>query len=164
MRRTLWSLARLLANHRAAVVGVGNRLRGDDAVGPLVAERLAAEFPGRVIDAGSVPENFVGPILSAGADVVVFVDAATRGAAPGCCQVVRARELASRGPATHVGTLRPLAQLLEARGLSAWMVGVEPRVMDLGAPMSREVTAAAERVVSVLGAALRTGGDAGGPA
>ena len=44
---------------RVAVVGVGQRLRGDDGAGPAVAQRLAplADAALLVVDAGHAPEN-----------------------------------------------------------------------------------------------------------
>ena len=51
-----------LCGSRTVVLGVGNTLKGDDGVGPLVCERLAGKISATVIDAGTVPENHIGPI------------------------------------------------------------------------------------------------------
>ncbi|MBK5911124.1 hypothetical protein CCR85_06415 [Rhodothalassium salexigens] len=69
--------------HRAAVIGIGNRYRGDDGVGPAAIDRLrregidaytwilAASDPGRLIDAWQ------------GASRVVLIDAAAPAGQPG---------------------------------------------------------------------------------
>jgi len=147
-------LRRLLAGHRATVVGIGNVWRGDDGVGPRVAERLAARFPSRVIDAGCVPENYVAPIIGTAPEVVVFVDAVDTGAAAGDWCVLSPSALRSRAGSTHVGTLRPLARLLAHRGIRSCVVAVEPGRLDDGAPLSPPVATSADRLVTLLGGAL----------
>jgi len=63
---------------RFVICGIGNRLRGDDAVGPLVIEELAKkQFPETVLllDCGSVPESYAKKIISFEPDMIVMVDA-----------------------------------------------------------------------------------------
>ena len=62
---------------RVALVGVGNTLRGDDGVGPLLIESLS-----RLVPAGDVvlfncqmcPENYIGPICGCPPDIILLVD------------------------------------------------------------------------------------------
>lgn len=150
-------IAGLVAGRRTMVVGVGNRLRGDDALGPLVAEGLAAEFAGRVIDAGPVPENYLGVLLESAPELVLFVDTADHGAAPGRWCVVPAGALARRGGSTHTASLQLLAQILEAHGIRSWLIGVQPRQLEFGAGVSAAVDEAARELSRALTAALRAG-------
>ena len=63
---------------RIAICGIGNDIRGDDAFGVLVAERLKelVENPEvLVINCGEVPENYTSKIAGFEPDLVVFVDA-----------------------------------------------------------------------------------------
>jgi hydrogenase maturation protease len=64
----------------AAVVCLGSPFRGDDAVGPAVAERLHAAGVA-VLDCADEPTRLVD--LWEGLDTVVVVDALRAGAAPG---------------------------------------------------------------------------------
>ncbi|NJF25788.1 hydrogenase 3 maturation endopeptidase HyCI [Thermococcus sp. Bubb.Bath] len=63
---------------RIVICGIGNDIRGDDAFGVLVAERLKelVKNPGvLVINCGEVPENYTSKIAGFNPDLVVFVDA-----------------------------------------------------------------------------------------
>src|SRR5574342_1091615 len=77
VRRTaLYMFAELrarLEGKRVLILGVGNRLRGDDAVGPLLVEHLQGKVDIPLIDAGEVPENYLGPIEESGADMNIIV-------------------------------------------------------------------------------------------
>jgi len=154
MTETLAELAALLAGRRVAVVGVGNELRGDDGVGPLVAARLAAERPGLAVDAGTVPENHLGPILARDPEIVLFVDAADHGAAPGTWRLAPLRALAARASSTHHASLLLMARLVEAARARCWLVGVQPACLGFGEPMSDAVRAAGEELARALAAAL----------
>jgi len=144
----------LVAGRRVAVVGVGNELRGDDGVGPLVAARLAVRHPGRVVDAGPVPENFLGPILAGDPEIVLFVDAADHGGSPGEWRLVPARALAARAPTTHHASLLLMARLIEAAGARCWLLGVQPASLAHGQPMTEAVRASGERLAQALAGAL----------
>jgi hydrogenase 3 maturation protease len=69
--------AQFLRGKRVAVIGVGNRMRGDDGVGSVIAERLQELAKGSllVIDAETVPENYLGVLLDSKPEVALFVDA-----------------------------------------------------------------------------------------
>ena len=89
------------------VIGCGNRLRGDDAAGPLVVERLQKRgLPAgvRCLDAGTAGVDAV--LAMRGAERVVLVDACSSGSAPGTiCEVtpdeVTAAVAASGELSTH---------------------------------------------------------------
>jgi hydrogenase 3 maturation protease len=135
------------------IVGVGNRLRGDDAAGPRVADRLAGLEGARVIDAGTVPENFLGTLLSGGSDLVVFVDAVDHGAPPGTYCITTADSLASGTATTHAPSLRLLAGLLHGRGIECWLVGLQPGSTTPGAGLTRAVAEGVKAVARALEAA-----------
>ncbi|MBP2314798.1 hydrogenase maturation protease [Azospirillum soli] len=133
------------------VLGIGNRYRSDDAVGPVVADRLAAlGLPARehsgegagLIEAWS------------GAGRVVVVDATQSGAPPGTV-----RRLDAGAEALPVGMFRysshrfGLAEAVEtARALgrlpeSLVIYGIEGRAFGFGEALSTEVAEAVEEVV-----------------
>lgn len=137
------------------VVGLGNHDRGDDAVGLVVAERLAR----REIDAEV--RAWQGSDLDLldlwdGFDRVVVVDAARTGDAPGTIVVATGGEaLASRGGgASHAFGLSETLRLAER-------LDRLPEVVDLrlvavggrsahGAPLTPPVARAAARLVRDL--------------
>ena len=124
---------------RVAVVGVGQRLRGDDGAGPAVARRLAALAGAslQVVDAGHAPENCLGPIVRFGPDLILFVDAARGGLAPGELTWLRPDEADSRGGSTHTLSLAMLAAYLSAEtGAAVHVLGIEPGEMAFGEGLS----------------------------
>ncbi|AMQ19380.1 hydrogenase 3 maturation endopeptidase HyCI [Thermococcus peptonophilus] len=63
---------------RIVICGIGNDIRGDDAFGVLVAERLKGLVKNQdvlIINCGEVPENYTSKIAGFEPDLVVFVDA-----------------------------------------------------------------------------------------
>jgi hydrogenase maturation protease len=105
-----------MPNPRALIIGYGSPIRGDDAIGPLAADRLAG-----LLELGTLPdwvEVQSRHILTAElvedlerADMVIFLDA-TEDTAPG---EVRCREL--RPDATAMSTM---AHFHDPRELLAW--------------------------------------------
>jgi len=68
------------------IVCVGNILKGDDAVGPLVCEQLhRLKISAHLIDAGTVPENYIQPIIKKAPQNLLLVDAIDFGAAQLTC-------------------------------------------------------------------------------
>lgn len=149
------SLRRLLSPRadgqvpRIAVVGVGQRLRGDDGAGPAVAQRLAplAGASLLVIDGGHAPENCLGPIVRFCPDAILFIDAARGGNAPGELIWLRPDEADSRGGSTHALSLAMLAGYLSAEtGAAVQVLGIEPGEMAFGeglSPVVKEAVAQA---------------------
>jgi hydrogenase maturation protease len=93
------------------VIGYGNTLRGDDGIGPAVAEAVAAlGLPGvRVIVAHQLAPELAADL--AGARVAVFVDAAVRGESVSSVRI----EAAEAGAVlTHAADPRGLLALCEA--------------------------------------------------
>ncbi len=143
------------------VIGVGNRYRGDDAAGPVVAESLLEEFgaesvatcdgdPGALID------------LWSGRREVVLIDAMISGGSAGTIQ----RFDVSENPlpaedfpvSTHAFGLAGSIEL--ARGMSTLpasvvIYGIEAEQFERGAAMSPRVRASVWEVSRKLARRLR---------
>ncbi|RLS29407.1 MAG: hydrogenase maturation protease [Planctomycetota bacterium] len=79
---------------RVIVIGCGNALRGDDAVGPEVIRRLqGGAIPAGItcIDAGTAGIDVV--LAAAGVDWLIVVDACVSGAPPGSVHVLAGEEV-----------------------------------------------------------------------
>lgn len=101
-----------MADMRTLVIGYGSPIRGDDALGPLVADRLEQEdLPGEVevMARHILTAELVADLMDK--DRVIFLDAAVEGE-PG---EVRCRRLR---PGT--GTVSTMAHFLDPRELLAW--------------------------------------------
>src|SRR5512146_762807 len=90
LRQKITSLKKCDPACKIAIVGVGHELRGDDAVGTLIARVLqhtvcstttAESLQDRllVIDAGSAPENSTGILRRFGPNLILLLDAAEMG-------------------------------------------------------------------------------------
>jgi hydrogenase maturation protease len=140
------------------VIGVGNRDRGDDAVGPIVCDRLRSR-----VDTTTVRRTFVceGSILDLALhwdhdDRVVIVDAMQPGTAPG--RVVTFDATAAPLPtpsavSTHeidVSVAIELARAIGRMPAQLLLIGVEAAQTEWGTPPSTAVEAAIDAVVDLV--------------
>ncbi|MCE5228575.1 hydrogenase maturation protease [bacterium] len=72
------------SNSRPLVLGIGNRLRGDDGAGGMVAARLRAAMPTDAVDCRTL-DGEVASIIDAwaGRRLAIVIDCAVSGAPPG---------------------------------------------------------------------------------
>ncbi len=130
------------------LLGVGNPLARDDAVGVWVAERLEAE--GWVsIPARQAPENFLGKIERLSPELLVVVDAVEMGLPPGEIRRIPAERAESLWGSTHS---LPLTFLLSRLGERCRVVfiGIQPKDLSLGDGLSPEVREGAERLLRII--------------
>jgi hydrogenase 3 maturation protease len=140
---------------RVAVLGVGNELNGDDGAGVRVVRELAARLPVTpgvlLIDGGTAPENFTGPLRRFRPDLVLEIDAAQLGASPGTAAWVDWREADGLSASTHTLPPSVLATFLtEELGCRVSLIGIQPAGLELNQPLSPDV----ERAACQLAAAL----------
>lgn len=140
---------------RCVVCGVGNRLRGDDAVGPVVVEKLRERFSSSddllFIDCGSAPENFLSKIKKFGPSKVVVVDAVELGRDAGAVEVVDTSRIKGFLHSTHQLPLSLFVGYLEKEGrCKIVFVGVQPKAVGFGVALSRECEGAIDRAVEVV--------------
>jgi len=125
---------------KVLLLGVGNRLRGDDGVGSYLVKRLQKRIRIPVIDAGDVPENYIGPIESSGANLVVIVDAADLGAQPGEIALVELGQLKDFGVSTHSANLSLLFKVIpKEKRPDALLVAIQPGSTEAGRGLSDAV-------------------------
>lgn len=138
----------------AAVVCLGSRWRGDDAVGPLVADRLREDGVA-LLDCADEPTRLLDGW--AGLDLVVVVDAIRAGGAPGTLRRVEAVDaplprdvgLASSHALSVVDALE-LGRALGRAPRHVVVHGVEGRAFGMGDALSPEVEAALDPLVAAV--------------
>lgn len=139
---------------RLAVVGIGQRLRGDDGAGPAVVGRLAGLPPDAALlrlDAGHAPENCLGPIIRFRPDVILLIDAARGEGAPGTIVWLRPDEADGRGGSTHTLSLAMLAGYLAAETEAAvHILGIESANVAFGEGLSPAVAQAVAEVAATI--------------
>lgn len=104
---------------RVVVIGFGNPIRGDDALGPLVADQLAEAWdtPRVTVLSRHILTAELAAVLH-GAALVVFIDASVEGPPS---------EVVCRELAPDVAGALGLAHSVDARGLLAWAEALHGR-------------------------------------
>lgn len=139
------------------IIGLGNSVRGDDAVGLLAARRLRGQVGNHVdvIEAESAGVELLD--LMAGAGAVLIIDAARSGQAPGTIHRLDA-SACSIAPhmfprSTHaigVGEALELARTLGVLPNKVIVYGIEAGDTDIGHPLSPAVGHALHEVVELV--------------
>jgi hydrogenase maturation protease len=132
--------------HSYAIVGLGTLDRGDDAVGLVVAERLAEE--GLRVVRVDAPLDLLD--VFDGHDTVLVVDATQSGAVPGTVTVSRGSRFVHAAGSTHgLGLIEAveLARALDRLPARLLVVGIEIGDTTAGAPLSAPVAAALDEAV-----------------
>lgn len=147
---------------QVVLVGVGNSMRGDDAAGSWLAGRLNGKVAARVIDAGEVPENYLGEITRLKPDTVMLLDAVDFGASPGSAAVLDQDDLAGVGVATtHRAPLRLFMEYVKREtGARVFVLGLQPEQTGFGAPMSEQVAGSLAALEDLLTKLLDNKGEA----
>jgi len=153
---------------RVLVLGIGNEIRADDAVGTYAARMLCRAFtqirlrvPCLAFPGGAAPENFIGPTLEFDPTHIVLVDAMDWGAPVGSVSSVDPASLGGVSLSSHSMPLGVLRDYLVRSGCAKLLVlGVQPSTIELGRDMSREVRSSGRRIVRAI---LRTLGAGVGP-
>ncbi len=145
---------------KVAVVGVGNKLFGDDGVGSLVAEILGACVKSEGVDV-LVRETLDTTIIHVfeDYDVVIFVDAIGRANVEKPVLYRVDLEAIDRG-LEGVKTVDPhsvdvvglvmLAHLMGRLKAKVYLLGMPAEVLDLGAPLSRRTLNAIPPAIKIV--------------
>jgi hydrogenase maturation protease len=144
---------------RTVVIGVGNRLRGDDGAGVAVAERLSDRVPPgvEVVSCDEEPSRLMD--AWEGADSVVLVDTVSSSAPAGTLhrfeagdEAIPARPFGSSTHAIGIAETIELARALGRLPRRVRVYGIEAGGFTTGAELTSAVEAA---VASLVAAVLR---------
>lgn len=133
------------------VLTVGNAMMGDDAAGALLARMLTeAPIPGwEVLNGGSAPENVLYSVREMEPQEVWVVDSADMDLEPGEVRLITAERLGDPFiMTTHSLPLSYLVASLREFVPKVELLGIQPRIVSFGYPLSAEVKEAVERVYS----------------
>ena len=150
-----------LEGKRILLIGVGNRLRGDDAVGPLLIQRLQDQVDIPLLDAGDVPENYLGPIEDSGAELVLVVDAVEMGKNVGDTAIFYIEQVQNMSVSTHTANLGLLFKVIPPeRRPQVIMLGIQPGNIELGQGLTVSVHKTLEGLAKMLMLSLNRSTDA----
>jgi hydrogenase 3 maturation protease len=144
-------------NGIVTIIGIGNIMRGDDGFGPKLIESLKKKnTKANLFDCGTVPENYIFPILTTSCDTVILVDAADLRTEPGSLKILSLSELSGAGLSTHNSSIRLFTDLLMTGrdGLNIFAVTVQPKSIAFGESLSPEVLDSVDKLTDIFVDAL----------
>ncbi len=130
------------------VLGIGNRLGGDDAAGTCVVDmlnrrrhRAKALLPTEImaIDAGTAPESYASVIRRHQPDLLLLVDAADMGLPPGALRIIRPEQISLLSFSTHHMPLSMFISYVKDFCGEVVLVGVQPEQTEMGKHISQAV-------------------------
>ena len=138
---------------KVCVIGIGNRLKGDDAAGPELIDRLTGRSRFHCLDTGVAPENYLEKIVRIKPDTILLVDAMDFGGKAGDSRLFAADQITGGGLSSHALSLRMTCDYLHQR-ISAhiFILGIQPSQVNMNRPLSAAVKAGVEKLAAELGA------------
>jgi hydrogenase 3 maturation protease len=133
---------------KTAVMCIGNRDGGDDAVGPYIADNLSRTDTLFVLDCGTVPENFTSSVKQYSPTTLILIDATDMGLPPGTIRRIPKEKIGSMHVSTHNIPLSVLISYLEAYVDDIILIGIQPKCTE--GTMSDEMKKAAKIVVTMI--------------
>ncbi len=137
------------------ILGIGNEIKGDDGLGPIITKKSSLLFDKNkdiiVFDGGTVPENYTGLIRKENPTHIILIDAVDMKKEPGYIRVVEKEEIANYNISTHAMPVSYLIKYIETTiGAQIILVGVQPKSMGFAEPVSKEVAESIEEIVSTF--------------
>jgi hydrogenase 3 maturation protease len=148
-------LLKNVLKQKACLVGIGNKLRGDDGFGPYLVEGLkdSGHFPeANLMIVEDVPENYVFPISRKDVANIIFIDAVYLEAPAGTVVFGPLAELEeiSQIASTHKLSLHLAARVIEESGKRVYLLGVVPSSLEFGRPLSQEIKKIADELKGLI--------------
>lgn len=138
---------------RVSILGIGNLLRSDDAVGLVLVQLMQEKVPDSVnlLNCETVPENFIGQVEAFQPTHVLLIDAAEFGGAPGDARLFSPERVVGITLSTHAISLSLLAKIIEDRTRArVRILGVQPKVLEFGETLSSELKEASKGISKAL--------------
>ena len=136
---------------KVLILGVGDRARRDDGLGSYLAERLRGKINVPLLDAGSVPENFLRQVEASQADLVLVLDTADLRATPGDLALLELSQVGEMAISTHTVNLQLLFKVIPvSRRPKVLVLAVQPEATGTGTKMSLTARLAMQGLESLL--------------
>ncbi len=131
------------------ILGIGNRLRSDDAAGSIVAEKCKLlGLPS--IDTEYMPENYIAVVRRYNPEKIIIVDTCDMALTPGEVRIVPLHKIHSSMVTTHGMPLVTLIEILQVITTEIMLIGIQPQNVDVGNTVSLSVQEAIKWLVDCL--------------
>ncbi len=136
------------------LLGVGNELRHDDAVGLVIVEKLRPLLKDAgvtLLNCADIPENFTGHVKRLAPTCIVLIDAADFGGSPGEAHVFALNDIEEGDVTTHKASLAVLGAYLRSETrASVFVVGIQPYSTDFGSGLTQKLQDASDSIVEAI--------------
>ncbi|RLE50204.1 MAG: hydrogenase maturation peptidase HycI [Candidatus Methanomethylicota archaeon] len=146
----------LRSAEKIVIMGIGNELRRDDALGVIIARELKRKLKGiknvLVIDCGEVPENFLGVIERFKPTHVIIIDAIEIGAEPGTLGIISGDQV-MHYPTISTHRISPhilISYIEEIVGAKTIIIGIQPENIDFGEGLTERVMLSVKEITKML--------------
>jgi len=148
---------RLRGAKKLAILGVGSTLRGDDAAGMRVVERLQAALGPKgcpeflFCAGGTAPENFSGKIKHFNPDCILIIDAADMGAEAGSVMEIMPETVGGLTFCSHMLPLRVMIDYLTKDSCArVTLLGIQYKCLDFDCDMTPEIRESVDTLCGAL--------------
>ncbi|MFX1474955.1 MAG: hydrogenase maturation peptidase HycI [Promethearchaeota archaeon] len=145
--------AALRNSPRTVIIGVGNDLKADDGVGPYIVKQLQNRVPENVelINASTVPENFISRLCDMNPSLVLIVDAALMNEPPGTIRLIDKDTIGGVAFSTHQLPLTFFIEyVLNQIETTILVLGIQPLNVEFTQPITPPVQEAADKIVKTI--------------
>jgi hydrogenase 3 maturation protease len=135
------------------IIGMGNELRADDAVGLHIVRLLKPYTNNRlqVFEGHMTPEAFIGPACAVHPTHLLIVDAAELQKKPGVWQVLSSDDVEEGLFTTHAIPATEVAAEIQRRcGSKVAFLGIQPKSRDISLSLSRECQQTAKKIADII--------------
>jgi hydrogenase 3 maturation protease len=141
------------------VLGIGNRLGGDDAAGTYVVDmvnrrrhRVTGSSISEIIaiDAGTAPESYTSVIRQHKPDLLIMVDAADMGLPPGALRIILPEKISVLSFSTHHMPLSMFVSYVNEFCGKVLLVGVQPEGTEMSKYLSKVVRESVTELVEII--------------
>jgi hydrogenase 3 maturation protease len=144
---------------RTVVCGIGNRMRGDDAAGPMVIDELNKTLDDNnilLLDCEHFPESFIKRILDFRPEKIILVDTADFGEKPGTFRKIDIDSVKKQSLSTHRLPLTLLVNYLKSRiDFKLIFLGIQPKQRGFSNPVSGECKRAVKKLSKEIAETVR---------
>jgi len=127
-------------NGKVLILGVGNRLRGDDGAGPDLIKQLKGRVDAVLLNCEEEPERFLDQIAAIKPKSILVVDAVDLRAHPGSVALLEEDQVEKRSLFSHHASLKLFIECVKGEtGAKVLVLGIQPKSIEIGQAMSSEV-------------------------
>ncbi|MFX1490927.1 MAG: hydrogenase maturation peptidase HycI [Promethearchaeota archaeon] len=140
-------------SNKSAIVGIGNDMKADDGIGPYIIDHLQSLSSPNIelINASTVPENFITYLIDANPSFILLIDAALMQATPGTIRLIDKNSIGGIAFSSHQLPLNFFIEYIENSITTTILIlGIQPFTNEFAQPLSEPVEAAAESIIETL--------------